>query len=354
MKVLSIPYTSNNPYQDELAASLQKLGVMTVTDIRFNARRWSIIREVFRRKDIDIVHFHWLDPFIRGKNTANVITNNIIFLLQVAAARLLGKRIVWTVHNLVPHETSHEEIMVFFTRWFAKLTDRLVVHTELAGKLAGEKLGVEESKISVIPHGNYIGSYENTVGRNRAREKLGLENDTRVLLFIGRIRPYKGLDRLIDIMDTLREKNIHLLVAGFTADDRYAVSMQEKISGKPNITLYMDFIPKDEMQYYLNAADIVVLPYTNIFTSGSTWLAMSFGKPVIAPAVGELAEIIDGNGGFLYAPADPGTLANAIKQSMQADLEAMGAYNLAKARKIDWDTIARATCSVYQSCLKST
>ena len=354
MKVLSIPYTSNNPYQDNLAASLEKLGVTTVTDIRFNARRLSVIRKIFRRKDIQIVHYHWLDPFIRGKNTPGLIANNIIFLLEVAVIRLLGKRIIWTVHNLVPHDVSHEKILVFSTRIFTKFTDAIIAHTDRSGKLVMKNLKVDKSKIRVIPHGNYINNYENSITGDQARIKLGLGENVFVLLFIGRLRPYKGLERLIDSMGQMANRNIHLLVTGFTADGRYAESMQEKVSGKPNITLHVGFIPKEEIQYYLNAADIVVLPYTDILTSGSVCLAMSFGKPVIAPDTGELTEIINDKGGILYEPADTGALINAIKQAEEADLQAMGAYNLARAKSIDWDTIAEATRSVYQSCLHST
>ena len=114
----------------------------------------------------------------------------------------------------------------------------------------------------------------------------------------------------------------------------------------------LEFIPAEELQVYLNAADVVVLPYKDILTSGAAVLAMSFGKPVIAPKLGCVAELIEeGVGGFLYDPEDEDGLLNAMRKAITANLRALGEYNLQKARELDWLRAAKATLEVYQRCL---
>lgn len=351
MKIFSIPYTKNNPYLDNLAASLKPHHITMICDVGFDAHVLSILRKVFMQKEVKIVHYHWLDPCIKATGRITTIIKNICFLLEVMIIRLFGKRIVWTVHNLLPHDTEYKKILIYFIRLFVKFTDAIIVHSNYARQLIVNELDADISKIRIIPHGNYINNYKNTVSRDEARKKLYLGNNKFVMLFIGRIRPYKGLLNLVDIVNKSTNENLHLVIAGVFDNDRHSDRLLNKIGNHPRFTVHRGFVPADELQYFMNAADIVVLPYTNILTSGVAILAMSFGKPVIAPSLGELTELFNNNGGILYNPANQEGLSGAIEQASHADLEAMGAYNLSRARSQGWESVAAATKTVYQSCL---
>jgi len=98
----------------------------------------------------------------------------------------------------------------------------------------------------------------------------------------------------------------------------------------------------------MNAADVVVLPFQDILTSGSALLAMSFGKPVIAPRMGCIPEALDRKGVFLYTHNEEEALLRAFQQASLADLAAMGKYNYRKAKRFDWNEIAQKTCELYK------
>jgi glycosyltransferase involved in cell wall biosynthesis len=102
----------------------------------------------------------------------------------------------------------------------------------------------------------------------------------------------------------------------------------------------------------MNACDVVVLPYRDIFTSGSVFLAMSFGRACIAPHKGCIGEVLDDSGAFLY-DSDEGLLQvlhYAIEK--KADLPRMGKHNLQLAEQLlSWSNLAKMTLDVYQQCL---
>jgi glycosyltransferase involved in cell wall biosynthesis len=110
----------------------------------------------------------------------------------------------------------------------------------------------------------------------------------------------------------------------------------------------LKFIPDDDIQAYMNAADIVVLPYKNLLTSGAAMLAMSFGKPIIAPNVKCIADTLDNEGSFLYS--NENSLSGALQNVLEKDriaLQNMGIHNLRLAEQFGWDEIAKKTYGVY-------
>jgi len=94
------------------------------------------------------------------------------------------------------------------------------------------------------------------------------------------------------------------------------------------------------------------LPYKDILTSGAVILAMSFGKPIIAPAIGCIPDVLDSEGSILYDPSEKEGLLKAMKQALDANLKKMGEHNFELAKHLRWDEIAKRTYEVYQECLK--
>jgi glycosyltransferase involved in cell wall biosynthesis len=103
----------------------------------------------------------------------------------------------------------------------------------------------------------------------------------------------------------------------------------------------------------MNAADVVVLPYRDIFTSGAALLAMSFGKAIVAPRIGCMAELLRSEGAYLYDKDDPRGLTKAISQATreQQRLPMMGLYNLQQAQALNWTEMARCTAAGYSGLL---
>lgn len=143
-----------------------------------------------------------------------------------------------------------------------------------------------------------------------------------------------------------------LLIVGNPFEDEVATDLLNRCKGNENIRAIFEFIPDDELQVYMNAADVVVLPYRNILTSGAVILAMSFGKPVIAPAIGCMEDLLDNEGSFLYNPSEKDGLVKAMRKALDANLKNMGEHNFELVEMLQWDKIAKRTCEVYVECLK--
>ena len=356
MKVLFLPSSnrSSNPYQWELADALGKHGVDVV--LSRGIGKLPILGAVRTSRKPDVIHLHWTHGFIVASSALKTIAKGLRFLLELALLKLMGIKVVWTVHNLLQHERQHPRLELLFTRIAVRLYDHLIVHCETAKEAVIKTYRLSQTfkkKISVIPHGNYLGCYENSISRSVARERLGFQDEHIVFLYIGQIRPYKGVPLLMDTFLNLRDPRARLLIAGKPATDQLKEEIEERAQRDSRIILRLTFIPDNEVQLYLNAADVVVLPYRDILTSGAAILAMSFGRPVIAPRLGCMVETIDeGKGGYLYDPKQEGDLFRAMQEALKADLAAMGKYNLNKVRKLDWDEIARMTLEVYKSVLR--
>ena len=134
-------------------------------------------------------------------------------------------------------------------------------------------------------------------------------------LFLGEVRYYKGVLELIDAFQLLDSENVQLIIAGRPYNNKIVDEIKTRINGRKHIHAILKFIPDDELQIYINASDIMVYPYRDIFTSGGILLAMSFGKPIIAPCIGCITDTLDNDGSFLYDPEQQDGLLRAMRKA---------------------------------------
>ncbi|MFC1560803.1 glycosyltransferase family 4 protein [Pseudomonadota bacterium] len=341
LRVLFLPFNQANPYQLELEKSLGKLRVEIV-----RARKLRVFSKLWF--DIDIIHIHWPPSFEKipfGKIKA------LLYLSRLVCFRALGKRLVYTAHNLYAHESTANGIERFITRFIADISHKIIVHSPAAGSIIdnayGRKYG---SKYSVIFHGNYIGSYENSVDKLGARRILSFNSGDVVFLMLGNLRPYKGLEQLIREFSQIDLPKAVLCIAGRPLNEDYKTKLESLVADCPGIILHPKFIEDHELQIYFNAANIAIYPYTDVLTSGAVVLGMSFGIACIAPIKGCIPDYLDHKGAFLYDPIDQGALKSAIKSAYQDEIRLleMGRENLEKARGWTWDCVAEKTLLVYQ------
>ena len=156
------------------------------------------------------------------------------------------------------------------------------------------------------------------------------------------------MTELLEAFAELPDPDARLVIAGKALDDGYAARVTALAAADARVRLDLGFVPDDELQVYLRAADVVATPFLEIFTSGSVLLAMSFGKAVIAPRRGCVAETVDERGGVLYDADDRQGLGEALRAAMSADLEAMGRHNLERLPEFDWNRVAEATLETYR------
>jgi len=277
---------------------------------------------------------------------------DIIFLLFL---KLTGIKIVYTAHNILPHERTMVDFYLYKLVYF--ISNEIIVHSEFIKNKLVNAFKVSPKKVNVIHHGNFdIYLPKKNISKSEARLKLNLNETNDVILFFGYIREYKGLDLLLKAIPIAMQKNpnLKLIIAGMPANpelkERYTKTI-ESLNSKEQIIYEFSFIPSDDIAGYFSASDLVILPYKNIDHSGIVHLAYSFAKPILATNVGDFSEIIEEKkSGFLIEKDDYEKLADAIYNAF-ADkdiLVRMGLYAKELNRtKYSWDEIGKKTVDLY-------
>jgi glycosyltransferase involved in cell wall biosynthesis len=184
--------------------------------------------------------------------------------------------------------------------------------------------------------------------RKAARHTLGLPLDKRIYLFLGTIRRYKGLARLVQAFSRAHMPGALLVVAGkIVAGASWAEIRRQADSDTDRFLLLPGMIPDRRVATFLGAADFVVLPYRKVHMSGTSVLAISYGRPVIAPRMGLIPEYLPEGGRILYDPDDPSGLQRALEHSLHVDAEAMGAEGQRFAVRLSWEEIAERHARFY-------
>lgn len=269
--------------------------------------------------------------------------------------RMVGIRLVYTAHNILPHEASR--IDRFLKAMVYRSAHAIVVHSQYVKKALLDAFPMPPEKVHVIPHGNfdhYLPAHP--VSKAEARKKLGLEEDDHVMLFFGYIREYKGLDVLLEAfaLAAAKDSRLKLVVAGAPHTKALEKQYHEMIAQAgfaDRIVFHARFIDHDEVEIYFTATDLVVLPYKHIYHSGIVHLAYSYGKPTLATNVGDFSETIEqGKSGVVTDENTPEALCEEMSRLFEDpdSLKEMGQYarNLS-VTKYSWLDIGRKTRAVY-------
>lgn len=244
--------------------------------------------------------------------------------------KLLGKQLVFTAHNINAGERDGADSFLnrLSLRIQYRLMDHIFVHTQ---KMKDELTGVfavREERISVIPFGTYDMVPQSSMTSAEAKQRLGLRKCDRTILFFGRITPYKGIDLLVDAFARIAHLNedYRLVIAGeiMKESEQQWQQVQRAIqqsSMREQTVQHIRYVGDTEIEVYFKSADVLVLPYTQIFQSGVLFMAYSFGLPVIATDVGSFGhDIVEGTTGFVCRPGDPADLARVIEKYFASDL----------------------------------
>ena len=342
MNIVYVSRVQMNPYVALLAGAMEKVASRVDCVVQDTiSPRW-LWR---RRHEVDVLHFHWAELLYASATWKGMWLKWLRLVSTVLLAKALGIRVAYTVHNLAHHEGEYALLNRWTNRFVFRFADVIHVHDQEAQQEIARRFGRRRG-VAVIPHGNYV-SYPNTCTREQARAKLGIAASAFVYLFLGQVRPYKGVEDLIQAFRQMEDRDTLLVVAGNVHTPSYAAELQELAAQDPRIMFELSFIPESDLQYYMNAADICVLPYRHVTTSGAAMLAFSFGKPVVAPAMGAFPELLDKGRGLLYDPESPDGLFSALQQARHLDLETASQAAWQLAKKLDWYGIAQKHLAAY-------
>jgi beta-1,4-mannosyltransferase len=339
------PQLPTNPYLDQL------YGSMAAPDIQVRRiRPRYAVPALLLGRGPRILHLHFFDELTQCPSKRETAVRSLLFLALLALLRLRGVRLVWTAHNLEPHELYHPTWGFLVYRLVARWSATIITHSRAARDLLEARYGPLHD-CHVIPIGHYIGLYGPPRERAASRAALDLPAGGPVLLNLGALRPYKNIEGLIDAFAALPELTRGtLLIAGVAKSPAYAEQLRQRTAMVPGVRLHTDFIADAQLPTYLAAADVVVLPYRKMLTSAMLLCALSYQRPVVAPAFGAVRELLhEGQTGFLFAPGDDDALRAAIERALaHPDLAAVAMAGLELAHKFAWPTIAQMTAACYR------
>ncbi|RED54836.1 glycosyltransferase [Cohnella lupini] len=340
MKVWMWPKSSElNFYNDLLTDSLSGAGL----DIR-DLKHGKLLLQVGQTRPGDIVHVHWMHHAYQNRNPLLFIVKSFLFVLTMVYLKLKNVQLVWTIHNLYPHQTKYPRMERFMRSLICRFCSKLIVASESIKRKVVSEFGVPARKLFVVKHGHYLGVYKPS-GMN-VRERHGIGEDADVFLFLGAIKAYKGVEDLIESFNEIKTKRSYLIVAG-KADGEMEAYLR-KVEDTSNIVLDLRFVPNEEVADLIGAVDVMVMPYKEITTSGSAILGLSFKKLIVMPDNDFIDEYFAEDMVVGYDPSDSNGLTNAMKTALNVKREGKALRYEEVLKELEWSAIAQRIKKVYQ------
>ena len=276
--------------------------------------------------------------------------------------KIVGKKIVFTAHNV--NQARRDSKDSWFNRTTLKvqyrLCDHIFVHTHKMKDELCSDFGVAEEAVTVIRYPINNAFPDTDLTPADAKRRLGLEQHERAILFFGRLMPYKGIEHLLEAVRLLLDgrPDYRLIIAGEPKKgaEKYLLEIHSalhRLFDEEQVILKAEFIADRDLELYFKAADVMVLPYKEIFQSGVLFLAYSFGLPVVATDVGSFRdEILEGSTGFLCRPGEPADMAAAVERYFASNVYRDLASRRREIRDFafsshSWAAVADLTCKAY-------
>lgn len=265
-----------------------------------------LFSESIRQNGIAIRNFVWHDALFPRQSAIILHWPEYFFLrsnkyteMKFAALRiaklLYGVKLVWIVHNIEPHDTGSVDKRM--AARFLNLLDGAIHLNSRSPALLHEAYGISPRRELVVPHGNYIpGMHRPAMAEMRDFHPIRLFN-------FGLIRRYKNLEDLADCANRLADPDLRLEICGHRKDEVLCDRLEALARAGPGIKLDLrpDVLPQQELEEKIDASHAVALPYAAINNSGAAIFALSRNRPVLAPRLGAMPELLDEVGGdWLY------------------------------------------------------
>jgi glycosyltransferase involved in cell wall biosynthesis len=279
------------------------------------------------KMDGDVIHYQWL-----------TMPSLDAFLLPAKHPRLL------TAHYILPPAPSRRQTKVA-QRLLGRM-DAVIAHSEHGAARLRDEVGLDPSRVRVIPHGAFDYLTRLPDEKPLPPELEGAEGP--VILFFGLLRPYKGLDLLLEAFGQV--EGAELWIVGNPRMD--LGPLREAAATAPGrIRFVTRFVEDTEIPSIFRRADLVVLPYRDAEHSGVLYTGLAFGKPMVLSAVGGFPEVAAAGAARLVPPGDAGALTQALSELVAdpATRERLAtAAHAAAAGPYSWDAVAAQTLALYE------
>ena len=329
MQPIALP---SQPYVSGLVDALRSQGARVES---FNGRDAI-------RGDVDILHFHWPEFVIAGGGPKKWFSA-VKRLAWIRLAKLRGAAVVLTAHNAKPHDRTLDR----FDRWYFGVFDGMVDHVLALTQAGVDEVRAHRPGLANTPwthtrHGHYRAAFADPPDRAEARDHLGISPESRLVVFVGAVRRYKGVPSLIEAAGSA---DCELLIGGRCDEAQLRTQLESVAASHPNIHLRLRHLSDDDLAATIRAADLVVLPYRQVLNSGSALLALSLDRPLLLPRTLTFQELQDDLGANWVRLYDEQDLTTASLTDALA-IESQGRSDLSDYA---WEPIAAATMDGYRT-----
>jgi glycosyltransferase involved in cell wall biosynthesis len=330
----------------------------------FNLRGAHDEKVVFYKKMLRVIKYHMKLLYYISTAKATVLHVQWVRfpivegILMTLFMQLLGKKVIYTVHDVLPHSKDNVYNR-FIYRILYSVQDQLIAHTQYIKNRIVAEFGIRPAKIHVIPHGVYERMDNPAITRETARNQFNIDPSKFIILFFGFIAEYKGFDLLLESIRKFPDKSrIQVLVAGRISAD-YEAEFRQLISDpdmKDNLILLLRFIRDDEIEPLFKAANVTALPYREASQSGVLFMSYSYGIPVIVPALGGFPDdVVQGFNGYIFEKGNAESLLQAIIEisgdESFADGKRSNDIRRHAAENYSWDKSCSMMVKVYETSL---
>lgn len=311
----------NDPYLTELAAALRDAG-WDCDLVDRKGLRLALINAIVGR---GLVHLHWFEALSpRRRRIDGAMAWTYLPVLWLAGRR---GRVIWTVHNVIPHEGYPPLMGPVFVRLLARSASRVLVHFDQTRSVVEARFGIA-GKVFVTPAASFGRSHGPSIARSEARASVchSLGDDAKLFIQIGNLRAYKQPATTVLAFRDAAPATARLLIAGTCRDESIKTQILQAAGDDPRIIVRFGYLSNQELVAALCAADWSICPYRTIDNPGAANLTVAYNCPIIAPALPVVCEVTTGHPSILYPTDGPvrKRLADAIAEAAQVESLAGG------------------------------
>lgn len=293
------PKYDHNPFIQMFCQSLTDAGlqVIDVPDPRH-----------LNNSDVDVLHIHWPEKvFWDAGPWPRVAVRLAATLMALRRLKRSGVKLVWTVHNLKPHDLAlrYQPLWALYSAELCRLVDGFVTLSPSTVDVVRRHLPGLRHKPGIYAWHPPYSQHSESGDRENVRRALGIGPYTKLIGFVGYVRPYKGLEDLIRAIREINDGTVALMVCGTAFRQEYARRIRELASGDKHIHLNLTRLSDREFSASALACDLIVLPFRSSLHSGSLINAVSHGRAALTPDTPFAASLCDAVGGSFVQTYTP-------------------------------------------------
>jgi beta-1,4-mannosyltransferase len=291
------PYMYGNPYQDLLYSAFGESDISVYGHRSIAGAIKAIETSTAANK---ILHLHWLNVILAEAADSEIPNRISEFKSQLQRAKAAGAKIVWTVHNVLPHEGYQMEPSIEVRKTIVAAAD--VVHVMSPETVVRCKtyFDIPAEKVIRIEHAGYHGFYPELSKDISPKKMWGLPERANVLVSLGGIKPYKGLGDFAAVFQKHASSDTHFLIAGKAAADFNKSELARAAEFSTNLHVFPEMVADSQVTSLMQMADAVVIPYQASLNSGALALGLTYGKPILARATAGSTHLLKTGAGKIY------------------------------------------------------